>query len=86
MSMRLTLSNVWNRFQWELFPALAEEVCRLLENHTHFVRVLDLVEVEWFVAAWQAFTGRPLKDRCAGARSSPRRSETSRQPATWSTG
>ena len=38
MSLRSTLSNVWNRFQGELFPALAEEVCPLLENHKRLVQ------------------------------------------------
>ena len=33
MSLNSTLSSIWNRFQAELFPALAEEFCPLLENH-----------------------------------------------------
>ena len=68
MSLRSTLSNVWNRFQGELFPALAAEVGPLLENHKRLVQVLDRVEVERFVAACQAVPGRPLQDRRALAR------------------
>ena len=68
MSLRSTLSNVWNRFQGELFPALAEEVGPLPENHKRFVRVLDLVEIERFVATYWGVPGRPLEDRRALAR------------------
>ena len=68
MSLRSTLANVWNRFQGELLPALAEEVGPLLENHKRLVQVLDLVEVERFVAACPAVPGRPLQDRRALAR------------------
>ena len=63
MSLRSTPSNVWNRFQGELFPALAEEVGPLLENHRSLVRILDLVEVERFVATPRCVPGRPLDDR-----------------------
>lgn len=68
MSLRSILSNVWNRFQGELFPALAEEVGPLLENHKALVRILDLVEVERFVAMHRCVPGRPLEDRRALAR------------------
>ena len=68
MSLRLTLSNVWSRFQGELFPALAAEVGPLPETHKRLVQVLDRVEVERLVAACQAVPGRPLQDRRALAR------------------
>ena len=62
MSLRSTLSNVWQRFQGELFPALAEEVDPLLESHKRLVHVLDRVEVERFIAVCQALPARPLQD------------------------
>ena len=48
MSLNSTLSNIWTRFQGELFPELAEEIGPLMEKHKHLVQVLDLVEVERF--------------------------------------
>ena len=68
MSLRPTLSNVWNRFQGEHFRALAEEVGPLLENHRQVVRILDLVEIERFVATCRVLPGRPLQDHQALAR------------------
>ena len=65
MALSQTVSDIWNRFQGELFPALAEEVGPLLENHKALVRILDLVEVERFVPARQRVPGRPLGDRRA---------------------
>ena len=65
MSLRSSLSNIWNRFQGELFPALAEEVGPLLENHKALVEILDLVQVERFVATHRGAPGRPLEDRRA---------------------
>ena len=49
MTLGSTLSDIWHRFQGELFPALAEEVGPLLEVHKRFVTALDLVRVERFV-------------------------------------
>ncbi len=40
MSLRSTLSNIWNRFQGELFPELADEVAPLLEKHQRPYRSL----------------------------------------------
>ena len=68
MSLRSTLSNIWNRFQGELFPELAEEVGPLLEKHKHLVQVLDLVEVERFVDTYWRGPGRPQQSRLALAR------------------
>lgn len=61
-------SNVWNRFQGELFRVLAEEVGPFLENHRTLVRILDLVEVERFVATHRCVPGRPLENCRALAR------------------
>ena len=33
MSLNSTLSNIWTRFQAELFPDLAEEIGPLMEKH-----------------------------------------------------
>ncbi len=68
MSLRSTLSDAWQRFQGEPFPALAEEIGPLLERRQRFARVPGLVEVERFVAACPAVPGRPLRDRRALAR------------------
>ena len=65
MALSSTISGLWNRFQGELFPALAEEVGPLLENHRTLVRILDLVEVERFVTTHWGVPGRPLEDRRA---------------------
>ena len=68
MSLRSTLSNIWNRFQGELFPELAEEIGLLVETHKHLVQVLDLVEVERFVDTYWRGPGRPQQSRRALAR------------------
>ncbi len=49
MTLGSTLSDLWHRFQGDLFPALAEAVGPLLETHKRFVTALDLVKVEGFV-------------------------------------
>lgn len=54
MSLRTSLSNAWHRFQWDLSPAPAEEIGPVLESHKTRVRVLDLVELERFVATCSA--------------------------------
>ncbi len=46
MNLVDTQADRWKRFQWELFPVLAEEVGPLLETHRCFVAVLDLVGVD----------------------------------------
>ncbi len=68
MSLSATISGLWNRFQGELFPDLAEEVGPLLERHRRFVTVLDLVQVERFAGQAWGSPGRPREDRCALAR------------------
>ncbi len=68
MSLSATISGLWNRFQGELFPDLAEEVGPLLERHQRFVTVLDLVRVERFAGQAWGSPGRPREDRCALAR------------------
>ena len=68
MTLGSTLSDIWHRFQGELFPALAEEVGPLLEVHKRFVTALDLVKVERFVGEVWNGPGRPQEDRRALAR------------------
>ncbi len=68
MSLKSTLSNLWTRFQGELFPELAEEIGPLMEKHKHLVQVLDLVEVERFVDMYWRGPGRPQQNRRALAR------------------
>ncbi len=68
MSLKSTLSNIWTRFQGELFPELAEEIGPLMEKHKHLVQVLDLVEVERFVDTYWRGPGRPQQSRRALAR------------------
>ena len=37
MALVQTISNLWTRFQGDLFPGLAEEVGPLKEKHKHLV-------------------------------------------------
>ena len=43
MNLGSTLSDIWQRFQGELFPALAEEVGPLLETHKRSARKWGLI-------------------------------------------
>ncbi len=65
MTLGSTLSDLWHRFQGDLFPALAEAVGPLLETHKRFVTALDLVKVEGFVDEVWTGPGRPREDRRA---------------------
>ncbi len=68
MTLGSTLSDLWRRFQGDLFPALAEAVGPLLETHKRFVTALDLVKLEGFVGEAWTGPGRPREDRRALAR------------------
>ena len=68
LTLGSTLSDLWRRFQGDLFPALAEAVGPLLETHKRFVTALDLVKVEGFVDGVWTGPGRPREDRRALAR------------------
>ena len=68
MPLKSTLSEIWHRFQEELFPELADQVGPLLENHRRFVQALELVGVERFVASCWSRPGRPQQNRVALAR------------------
>ena len=69
MPLSRTLCDIWNRFQGELFPALAEELGPLTENHRRRVAVLDFEPVETYIHSPGYGRGRPLEDRRALARS-----------------
>ncbi len=69
MPLSRTLFDIWNRFQGELFPALAEELGPLTENHRRRVAVLDFEPVETYIHSPGYGRGRPLEDRRALARS-----------------
>ncbi|MDE0474760.1 MAG: transposase [Gammaproteobacteria bacterium] len=69
MSLVSTLTDIWNRFQGELFPELAEEVGELHTKHRRLVAILDMVPVEGFVGVRNGGgNGRPVEDRAALAR------------------
>ena len=68
MTLGSPLSDLWHRFQGDLFPALAEAVGPLLETHKRFVTALDLVKVEGFVDDVWTGPGRPREDRRVLAR------------------
>ena len=70
MSLVSSLTDIWKRFQGELFPRLAEEVGELQTKHRRLVAVLDVVAVEGFVGVRSGGSGRPAEDRGALARSS----------------
>ena len=68
MSLASSVTDIWKRFQGELFPGLVEEVGELHTNHRRLVAVLDMVGVEGFVGARSGGSGRPAEDRAALAR------------------
>ncbi len=68
MTLGSPLSDLWHRFQGDLFPALAEAVGPLLETHKRLVTALDLVKVEGFVGEVWTGPGRPREDHQALAR------------------
>ncbi len=68
MSLVSSLTDIWKRFQGELFPKLASEVGELHTKHRWLVAILDLVGVEGFVGVRGGGSGRPVEDRAALAR------------------
>ena len=65
MSLVSSVTDIWKRFQGELFPMLAEEVGELQTKHRRLVAVLDVVGVEGFVGVRSGGSGRPSEDRTA---------------------
>ena len=69
MSLLSTLTDIWNRFQGELFLELAGEVGELHTKYRRLVAILDMVPVEGFVGVRSGGgNGRPVEDRAALAR------------------
>ncbi len=65
------LSDYWQRFQAALFPFLENSLQEpLTEKQEQFIRVLDIVQIERFIASpFEQRMGRKRKDRRAIARS-----------------
>ena len=68
MSLHSMISDIWCRFQGELFPELAEQLGPLSERHRKLVTVLDFAPPEAFISDPGGAPGRPRKDRVALAR------------------
>ncbi len=68
MSLGGIVSDIWNRFQGELFPALADEVGPLNEKHRRLVAVFDLAPVEKHLQYEYCGIGRRPSDWRALAR------------------
>ena len=69
MPIANTSSDIWGRFQGELFPALTELPGPLSERHQRFAAVLEFATPEAFLPAETRQAGRPREDRAALARS-----------------
>ena len=65
MSLGEFVSDVWHRFQGELFPFLADGVGPLGWTHRRFVAVLDLAPVERHLHYDHRGVGHPPADRNA---------------------
>ncbi len=68
MSLRSSISDVWQRFQGELLPSLAAEVGPLGVRNGRFIAVLDMVEGGRHVHYSHRGVGNPPADRRALAR------------------
>ena len=69
MPIANTISDVWCRFQEELFPALTEILGPLSDRHRKLVTVLEFATPEALLPAESRRAGRPREDRAALARS-----------------
>ncbi|MCY4315916.1 MAG: transposase, partial [Roseovarius sp.] len=69
MPIANTISDVWCRFQEELFPALTEIPGPLSDRHRKLVTVLEFATPEALLPAESRRAGRPREDRAALARS-----------------
>ncbi|MCY3983275.1 MAG: hypothetical protein OXD29_12635 [Roseovarius sp.] len=59
MPVANTISDVWCRFQEELFPALTEIPGPLSDRHRKLVTVLEFATPERFVPVEKRRAGRP---------------------------
>ena len=69
MPIANTISDVWCRFQEELFPALTEILGPLSDRHRKLAAVLEFATPEALLPAESRRAGRPREDRAALARS-----------------
>ena len=69
MPIANTISDVWCRFQEELFPALTEILGPLSDRHRKLVTELEFATPEALLPAESRRAGRPREDRAALARS-----------------
>lgn len=70
MQLRESLSRYWRNIQTKLFPELEEELGALTSKLLQVINILEIVRVESHVRQCAGrYVGRPLKDRCAMARS-----------------
>ncbi len=71
------LSSAFNSIQKWLFPVLEEEIGELTEKQREFVRVVELIDPEKFMAPfrWGGF-GRPTDERLSISRHLSRRPST----------
>ncbi len=60
-------SDLWCRFQGELFPELTDAVGRLSDRHRKLVAVLEFAPPEDHFSCQPGFVGRPCADRVARA-------------------
>lgn len=63
MSIRNTLSKMWNNIQYTLFPQLEKDLGDLSTTHKHLISVLELVRIEEHLPATTFIDGRPPRDR-----------------------
>ena len=63
-----SVSDLWCRFQGELFPELTDAVGRLSDRHRKLVAVLEFAPPEDHFIGQPGFVGRPCADRVALAR------------------
>ena len=68
MPLLTSVSDVWCRFQGEMFPELIEVVGPLSDRHQRLVAVLEFAAPERFLVGQPGFVGRPCADRVALAR------------------
>ena len=68
MPLFKSVSDLWCRFQDEMFPEVTEAVGRLSERHRKLVAVLEFAPPEDHLARQSGLVGRPSADRVALAR------------------
>lgn len=70
MTLRTTLSQIWNNVQFSLFPQQEEDLGFLSQKHKKLISILELVRIEEFTGRLyiRGVVGRPAKARAALAR------------------